>query len=474
MRKMGNPLIWISIVLMSICGIQFLTTTKPAKAELQRSQYTMVAHAYDWGPAIDQVVIRVDTPMKAENLSKDTFKVSNSNTYVESTPREVTKAFLSDSKGNPTDSASSLFITLDMTVGPTLNAARAVAYQNDSGLSIKTKIQFDIQQQQPLYTAQSDKIENINPVQGPADPLTPQADKFSPERQFTYQDKHFGAQYMNYTSFSPANKQKHALVIWLHGAGQGGQDNNLVGLYGTNLVDLATNKFQKYFDGGFDILVPQARTYWMDTNKTTVGNANVQGGLGVKDTTSEDAIKQNSRYENAVKALIQSYLTSHPNIDRDRIYIGGCSNGGYLAMKMLIDDPDKYSAVFPICEGLLDKNVSDEDIQSIKNTPIWFTQSANDPVLDPQIYTIPTYKRLITAGAKNTHFTLLNGVYDKTGNYKDDNGQPHEYSGHFSWLNVLDDYPATEFDGTQTKNSDGTDTTVFSWLSQQKKSTSWK
>ncbi|AKP67345.1 prolyl oligopeptidase family serine peptidase [Companilactobacillus ginsenosidimutans] len=475
MHKMGRLFAWLTFVIALVCGAQLVTNTATVHAQLINSDYLMIEHAYDWGPAVDQVVIRVNQPIKGTDLNAKTFSVSNSNEYIDSTPRTVTKAYLSDIDGKKVDSTSSRFITLNMTVHPTLNVARALSYRNDSGLSIPVKMQYQITQEHKLYTQSGQVIDDIAPIQTDTQVKAPQAKVFSPERSFTYQDKHFGTQYMNYTTYSPKNEQKHALVIWLHGAGEGGYDNNQVGLYGTNLVDLATNKFQKYFDGGFDILIPQAKTYWMDSRKTTVENRDDIGGLGTKDTTSEDAITQHTRYEDALDALIQDYLASHPKVDRSRIYIGGCSNGGYLAMRMLVKDPSKYSAVFPICEGYLDKNISDSDISAIKDTPIWFTQSAGDKVIDSQQNGIPTYKRLVAADAKNVHFTLLNGVYDETGQFKDlDTGKPYQYNDHFSWLNVLDDYPATEFDGTQTKNSNGTDTTVFSWLAKQHKVTSWK
>lgn len=475
MRRWGRALMLLAMTLFVACGVQLLSRTTTANAALLNSDYLMIEHAYDWGPAVDQVVIRLNQPVKSDGLNAKTFSVTNSNEYIESTPREVTEAYLSDINGKKVDNTSSRYITLDMTVHPTLNVARALSYRPDSGLSIPVKMQYQIKQETKLFAENGQEVDDIAPLQLDPSVKAPQAKVFSPERAFTYQDKHFGMQYMNYTTYSPKNNKKHALVIWLHGAGEGGYDNNQVGLYGTNLVDLATNKFQKYFDGGFDLLIPQARTYWMDSRITTPQNTNDIGGLGNKDTTSQAALTQQSRYEDALNALIQDYLTSHPKVDRNRIYIGGCSNGGYLALRMLVKDPQKYSAVFPICEAYLDKNISDQAINSMKDTPIWFTQSAGDQVIDPSQNAIPTYKRLVAAGDKNVHFTLLNGVYDQTGKFKDlDTGQPYQYNDHFSWVNVLDDYPATEFDGSQSKNSDGSDMTVFSWLAQQNKATTWK
>ena len=187
-----------------------------------------------------------------------------------------------------------------------------------------------------------------------------------------------------------------------------------------------------------------------------------------------DGNAQRSRYESGLTELIQEYITGHPNIDRSKIYIGGCSNGGYLALRMMIIEPNKFSAAFPTCEAYLDKNISDEQINTIKDSNIWFTQAKNDPLVNPETSTVPTYERLMAAGAKNVHFTYMTDVHDQTGLYKGKDGLPYQYLGHFSWIPVLDDYPAQDYDGSQATDPDGSPTTVLSWVSQQVKATDWK
>ncbi|WP_327010410.1 prolyl oligopeptidase family serine peptidase [Dactylosporangium sp. NBC_01737] len=41
-------------------------------------------------------------------------------------------------------------------------------------------------------------------------------------------------------------------------------------------------------------------------------------------------------------------MRRHP-IDRDRILVAGCSNGGYMSLKMTAIDPDLFAASVPIC-----------------------------------------------------------------------------------------------------------------------------
>ena len=50
--------------------------------------------------------------------------------------------------------------------------------------------------------------------------------------------------------------------------------------------------------------------------------------------------------------MIDEFIDLHPDIDRDRVYIGGCSNGGFMTMRMLLSYPDFFAAAYPVCEAL--------------------------------------------------------------------------------------------------------------------------
>ena len=51
-------------------------------------------------------------------------------------------------------------------------------------------------------------------------------------------------------------------------------------------------------------------------------------------------------YNVALMALIRDYVAAHPGIDRNRIYLGGCSNGGYMTLKLMLLQPDYFAAGF--------------------------------------------------------------------------------------------------------------------------------
>jgi predicted peptidase len=174
-------------------------------------------------------------------------------------------------------------------------------------------------------------------------------------------------------------------------------------------------------------------------------------------------------YTEALKYLIDEFIARFPAvIDPARIYIGGDSNGGFMTMRMLMSYPDAFTAAFPICEAMLDKRVEETDIQHLKEIPIWFIHAKNDPVVKPEAYAVPTYKRLIAAGAKNCHMTYWDKIVDLHAGFKNEKGEPYEYLGHFAWIPVFNDDCRLDFDGKPVTIG-GREVTLMDWLAAQTK-----
>ncbi len=253
--------------------------------------------------------------------------------------------------------------------------------------------------------------------------------------------------------FGPATAKKlpkkFPLVIWLHGAGEGGTDPT-VAYTGNKVVELSAPGIQNKLGGAAYILAPQCPTMWMDN------------GTGKYTTNGK------SMYCKALMSCIKEFVKNHKDIDKNRIYIGGCSNGGYMTMRMIIDYPDYFAAAYPVCEALYDDCITDANIQSIKDLPIWFTHAANDPVVRPEMTVLPTYKRLKEAGGKNIHASYFDKVVDQSGLFKDDLGRPYEYLGHFSWVHTYNDFCTTDMDGTRVFH-DGMPVSLWQWLGLQHK-----
>ena len=227
--------------------------------------------------------------------------------------------------------------------------------------------------------------------------------------------------------------EKKPLVIWLHGQGEGGDDPD-IDILGTETSALAKEEIQKYFTtsgtdtkGAF-VLAVQSPTYWMDESDGTNGN-----GSGI------------SRYTQILMDTIKEYVKHNPSVDTERIYLAGDSNGGYMTVNMIINYPDYFAAAVPICEayayyeyernadGTYKTNdievsaggensavskfketkklwVTKEKIQKMKKTPIWFIAAADDRIVTPQKFSLPTYRDLLKAGADNAWYSYYENV----------------------------------------------------------------
>lgn len=132
---------------------------------------------------------------------------------------------------------------------------------------------------------------------------------------------------------------KNPMIVWLHGAGEGGDDISLP-LLAYDTVGLADGRVQKYFtsaeSAGAYVAVLQCPTYWLET---------ADGKNGAEQTYTDG---QPSKYAEAVSAAIDDIVERDADIDPDRIYIAGCSNGGFMTLKLAADYGDKYAAYVPM------------------------------------------------------------------------------------------------------------------------------
>jgi predicted peptidase len=175
--------------------------------------------------------------------------------------------------------------------------------------------------------------------------------------------------------------------------------------------------------------------------------------------------KENDRYNEGLMALIKNYVASNPGIDTDRIYVGGCSNGGYMTLKLVLLYPDYFAAAFPSALAYHSEFLSDEQIKSIKDVPMWLIHSADDPVTVADKTAVPVYKRLIEAGASDVHFSFYDHVVDITGFF---GGENYHYSGHWSWIYSHANECTLDFDGQPVKIN-GRAVTLMEWMASQSK-----
>ena len=265
---------------------------------------------------------------------------------------------------------------------------------------------------------------------------------------------------LTYASYEPwslkADGVANPLVIWLHGGGEGGVDVSIT-LLGNEVVALIRPEIQSHFtteggENGAYVLSVQCPTMWMGTSK----------GFGHGDYPS--------LYADVLKSCIDEFVDQHPDVDRNRIYVGGCSNGGFMTMHMLIRNPRYFAAAYPTCEAYTDQYISESEIKALSEENIWFVQSYDDTTVDAKTHCIPTFQRLVKAGAQNVWMSMFESVVGM-----DTPGMP--IMGHFAWCYVFNDavtmsQEQTEGDVKPTNNGGGTvapqgHANLFEWMNAQ-------
>lgn len=410
--------------------------------------YQMVVEGYDWGPGVCKIILSLNTAIEADSVDAADFSVvvtkqaldwQTFQQVIVPEPRNVLSAYASGADGVKVD-GSSTYIALELEVDP--NMGNPFFFTIDLATGAMGNSWADPYTHEITYNLEGSlkagaeiKSFTIDPV--PTGKMLPLTEKFDLTGTFTASN----GIALAYASYVPAIDAKRPLVIWLHGAGEGGTDPSVIVL-GNRVTKLVDEDIQGIFGEAY-ILAPQSPTMWMDA-----GDA--------KYTTNGDSI-----YVEALMELIDSYITSTPGIDTDRIYIGGCSNGGFMTMKMILSYPEYFTAAYPVCEALMDEWITDAQIESIVNLPIWLTQAKSDDTVAYDKHALPTYERLVAAGAKDVHLSLFDNVVDTSGLYKDENGEPYEYTGHWSWVYTLKN--------ECVETVDGNDVTIMEWLASKTK-----
>lgn len=218
------------------------------------------------------------------------------------------------------------------------------------------------------------------------------------------------------------------LIVWLHGAGEGGTDVGLA-YQGNRVTALSQPRIQGYFGGAAWVLVPQCPTFWMDDGVEQLGHVN------------------ESIYVRPLKALIDEFVAARAGlVDTSRIVIGGLSNGGFMTVRMCLDYPGAWAAGIPVCAPFFEESQTPENVARIARTPLWFVHARTDRLVDPTTTSLPLCRRLREAGAK-AHMTLFDRMEDLTGTYHEPDGSPLRIAGHNVWIHVYNDFCQEEQDG---------------------------
>lgn len=199
--------------------------------------------------------------------------------------------------------------------------------------------------------------------------------------------------------FPDANSmRKYPLVIFLHGSGERGNDNDAQLKWG--VMNFATDQMMAAHPAF--VIAPQC--------PTGIGWSNLDRDTAKKNMLLKPAP---SKPMELLFGLIQKMIKEMP-VDTNRIYITGLSMGGFGTFDALMRYPNLFAAAVPVCGG---GDVS--KAASIRHIPMWIFHGAEDPSVNPQL-SIDMLTALNKAGA---HPGLT--MYPE--------------SGHFSWLQAYTD-----------------------------------
>lgn len=439
--------------------------------EPNENQMVVYVGSYDWGACIEKVVINTGRIIDSKEFEKqkDDFEFlrmlysKEANLGMKKSEIEITDAFFSDSQGNKTES-NGVYITLLTEVSPTAENSSPFAGYIASGVFEKFY----------SFKVENDDLDiEISDLRGF---VNEPATRFS-ENHYTYNfkgQKEGSTLDLGYLTYLPEIKknEKIPLILWFHTIGESGSNPYYV-IFGAKASALAGDKIQSYFENGAAILAPQCPTGWLETVDQNSMGIRYWAPVDISGTakkvsnsitkflnkfieakpapteTDEKPFAAVSYYTEPITELLMDFLDSHPEIDRERIYVGGASAGGYMTMNMMIQHPELFAAAFPTCEYYLNNKITKTQIKDLAEKPLWFTYAKNDTTVKPADNCIPTIKRLREAGAKNLKVSEFENVVDPE--------MPYEYEGHSSWIYVLND---------QCRDESGE--SLYAWLSRQR------
>lgn len=136
--------------------------------------------------------------------------------------------------------------------------------------------------------------------------------------------------------------ETYPLVLFLHGSGERGDDNEKQLTYGASIFSNPANadKYPAF------VIFPQCKDKaWTERNEQ-------QTFMPGADVPPE------SSTEKTLMALLEDIIENNP-IDRNRIYVVGISMGGIAAYDLVCRYPDTFTAAVPICGAVNPDRLSD-------------------------------------------------------------------------------------------------------------------
>jgi predicted peptidase len=184
-------------------------------------------------------------------------------------------------------------------------------------------------------------------------------------------------------NYDPA--RKYPLIVFFHGAGERGTDNEAQ-LRHPQVLRLALDEKDPCF-----LVAPQCprNSSWTDLLAT------FRQGLKELPPITEPML--------ATIELLEA-LSREYSLDRDRWYVTGLSMGGFGTFDLLIRKPDWFAAGVPLCGGM-----PEAEAPKIAHIPMWIFHGAADKVVPAEL-SRRAVRALEAAGASNVRYTEYEAV----------------------------------------------------------------
>ncbi|CAL9285372.1 prolyl oligopeptidase family serine peptidase [Streptomyces sp. SudanB182_2057] len=325
------------------------------------------------------------------------FAVSPADTRLEYDLDRTVTAVRLDGHGN---------IVIELAHGEGWPGASTLGYVSSvgTGRNVVLDLDYTVTQRAPIVLRNHRSVTIDTFVQNPR-LSDPEVDAFS---------SHISGSGMKYRLYSPESRyargSKRPLIVWLHGGGEGAAlpygyyDNETTLRANRGALGFTTPEAQDIFDGAY-VVAPQSTSYWMEDGP---------------------------RFAPLIHETVHE-VARRKDIDYERIYVAGCSNGGYMSMKMTAVYPDLFAASVPICGivGVLPPvttpMIPDSELAKI-TTPSWLVASKDDPIINAQANTVHAHEVI-----PGSLMTLYDHVI----------WNDHQYLGHFSWIYIARNDPCS-------------------------------
>jgi predicted peptidase len=188
-------------------------------------------------------------------------------------------------------------------------------------------------------------------------------------------------------------KKKYPLIIFLHGSGERGRDNEAQLGHGADLF--LRDSIRRNYPA--IVVFPQCpgESYFsnVDRREGKSGEERFIFQTGGKPTLAMDLLQR----------LLEQLIKNYP-VHKKQLYVGGLSMGGMGTFEIVYRNPNLFAAAFPICGG-----ADAESAGNFAKTAWWIFHGAKDDVVLPQFsQRIATALKAIHADVKFTLYPEAN------------------------------------------------------------------